>query len=441
MNRGEKRRAHPWRGRLLLGGLACLAGCALLYAGAVLLSHRAERSAEQAWNEAHLTVGELVARYPHRDTNEAARNVEIRAAALGIDLAPRWDESGRRPEAPARQEYAAVRKSLGDYLHRSLEGENPSIPPPPAEIDAFLAGRASDLEQLRRTVEEGEPPVWLRELEEGVNARLPNLLGQISLQRLLLADALVRTRDGHPELAQADLEVSWKLATALEQDPILIVQFIRIAVSRYQVGVLRHVPADSRVWRKRLEIIGDTSAFLDSFRFEIGAFSEMDPTQLLPHMAWWENLAGRVAAPYLRFCAASDLNRWRRAIEQLEERNSFCPSAGESALNWKLPERPWWNQLTESALPNILAAADRVGSLQVDLELTRRWLALSAAHDASGAWPARLPLPEESSACPGQHWSYSHSSAGSAEIHFSREFSRPQSGVKLPLRFGTSSSL
>lgn len=441
MSLGTKGRKRVWRRRLLLGGLVCSAVLALFYGGAIWLSHRAVRHAEQAWDEAHLTLGGLVARYPHRDRNGTARNAEIASAALGIDLAPRWDESGPHPEAEARQGYAAVREPLGSYLQRTLEIEDSSIPPPPAEVAAFLEGHARQLDRLRDGLEAGQPPFWLRELEEGVNARLPNLLGQIDLQRLLLADALLQTREGHREAARADLETSWRLAGALGQDPILIVQLIHTAVGRYQAGVLRHVPVDPGVWDERLESLRDTSVFLDSFRFEVAAFSELDPTQLLPHMTWWENVAGRIAAPYLRFCAASDLNRWRRAIEQLEKRRSLCPSSDETALNWKLPERPWWNYLTESSLPNVLATADRVGSLQVDLELTRRWLALSAARDESGAWPARLPLPEASRACPGERWSYSQTTGGAAEIHFSREFAWPQAGVKLPLRLSTAPSL
>ena len=413
--------------------LALLVAAIASYGLLVVFSHRIEQRSRRAWEVEGNSLDQLVRRYPSRGTNSQAREVETIAAELGLRLVPNWSSRPLRLDPGAVEQWQSVRDALGEFVVTHLRRDDGRIDAPPQAVADYLREHRQVLARLRSVIADSDPPLWRRELDRGPEARLPNLLGQVALHRILVADALEALRGRGWERAAADLEASWSLAAGLREDPVLIEQFVSMAVLRFQAGVLRRLPeADSR-WSERLAGAGDRGLLLDALRHEVAALSMVDPTRLTGELSASERAFGWLAAPYLRVSHADALTRWQQALSGLEQRPSLCPPPGRERLDWRVASRPWWNRL-EDSLQAGFSATGRLLRLQLDLELTRHWLALNLERARSGHWPAELPLGGASAACPEERWLYHVSPEGEVEVRLSRSFPAPMHGWALPLR-------
>ncbi|MDQ7006822.1 MAG: hypothetical protein Q9Q40_06285 [Acidobacteriota bacterium] len=414
-----------------------LAGLLIVaYGLLVVVSHRVDEQARRRWVAAGGSLEELVRRYPSRETNALAGQVEAVAAGMGLRLRPNWEQGGVVPAAPAAAGWASVRELLGDALAATLQRDHPRIDPLPREVAAYLDRQAGALARLRALLAGPVAPLWRRELERGPRARLPNLPGQIGLQQVLTLDALEAIRRGDRARAEADLEASWWLGTSLREDPVLIEQWGSMVVLHFQAGVLRRLaPAPDR-WRRRLASVGGRRLFLDALRHEVAALSKIDPTRLTGDLSLPERLFGALAAPYLRISHADALGRWQQALDGLEARDSLCPPVGRDTLDWRVAAPPWWNRL-EDSLQAGFSASRRLLHVQLDLELTRQWLALDELRREAGSGPLRLPPAGDSEACPGERWIPTVLPDGGVALRLSRALPPPPGGWAPPLRYRT----
>ncbi|MDH3283344.1 MAG: hypothetical protein OEQ13_01280 [Acidobacteriota bacterium] len=405
-----------------------------LYAIGSGIANRKKADVIAAWDGSLGTEDEIFERYPHVEANTAALDIERLSAVLGVDIAPKQYDGRARPTDERSREYGRVKPQVANFLQKSLSRPGAGLSTPPETLAAFFEAHDEEIGALRSVLAAGDLPRWEMHVEELWEAPIPNLLGHITLQRLLLAHALVSAAGGDRDTALADLDASWRLNASLRDSPILISQLIAVAVARMQVGMLRHVDGVPASWRERLAEHDHRASLMESLRYEGWIWTKFDDPELIGMESTLQRVALRVAQPYVRYCLFDTSDRWRHAIERLAEGGQPC---GVPTNQAELHDpAPGWNIMERIVVPNLLGAVDRVARLEIDIELTDRWLALQQLRDENrGAWPAGIAEPEPSAACPGEHWIYAVSESGEASVNLSRELRWPgQVGLILPTR-------
>jgi hypothetical protein len=431
-------RVRPW---LTISAIAVLVVFVLL-AVVLVAGRQASERAREGWEQTLGTPEEIAGRYQPGEANDAALELERLAAAIGVNRALLDVDSRVHPDedgAPPKE----VIWSLGEWVIDELGRPEPGISPTPALVATVLDAHERTLGSIRELMADGELPRWKRSLEwrapnEGT---FPNLLGQLKLQRILAADALSRAQAGDHRTALANLEAGWLLNTALRDEPSAIAQLIAISVSRLHTGLLRRLDADPVVWRPRLAEHDYRRSLHAAFLTEAWIFDQADIVTVLMPDRWWERLAIRATSPYLRLCRADASDRYRRGIVQLGDHPDSCADPKPAVL--ETTPGPWWNWMDRGEalaifVPNVVNAFERVGRLELDIELTDHWLALRDARERNGTWPPTLPASPESSACPGDRWIYEFD-GDVASLHLSREPAWPNIvGLVLPTHFTSS---
>jgi len=188
-----------------------------------------------------------------------------------------------------------------------------------------MNSHAAELATLRRQLLSGPVPRWELQIERLLSAPVPNLGGNIDLQKLLLADALAHVAVGDHEGALERLESSWRLNAALREDPMLITQLVSMAVTRMQVGVLRQLGDAPVIWPSRLNDVGYRDTFLVALQLESRFWIEFDSQgglwaapNVLQRIAW------KVTGPYFRFCMASVSDQMRKRMAALAAAQALC---------------------------------------------------------------------------------------------------------------------
>ncbi len=407
--------------RVALTALALFLLVAVVVSGLLIAIAKRESAVRREWEQRLGSVEELLGRYPPRQANRSALEVEALSAALGIDIATRGYEDRRRPTDEALAAHKTIKTDLHIYLGRQLERADSKIAAPPDEVLAFVERSEANLDALRRHLLGAEQPRWEYDLEALFAAPIPNLLGHIDLQKLLLTHALLAARRGETRSALDDLEASWRLNAALRDDPVLITQLVAMTNTRFQAGVLRRVEAVPVLWQQRMRDIGfretlPTAMLLEGWIWSrITANQRFDATATAPELpyavegmgdwgdrvrGWWAKGIG----PYVRLCLADASDRWRLHVEGLSRFEHLCNRDLAELRSLPAVKAPRWNAFGEIITPNLGAPIERLARLELDTELTARILELRSLRDAEGGWPDPLPANWSTAACPEDRW-------------------------------------
>src|ERR1051325_4458141 len=155
---------------------------ALVLAPAFIVASNRE-SVEARWQRA-AGFSPLVD-YPPRDANPAALRIERLGASLGLPMG----KAGRTPGAPAaKARWNALTPELKAYF-AALRVPSPALAPPASGLSAFLTEPAPRLREVREPLRASEPPRWELHLERGMKYDVPDLLGHLHLQQILLVEA------------------------------------------------------------------------------------------------------------------------------------------------------------------------------------------------------------------------------------------------------------
>jgi hypothetical protein len=409
--------------------------------GGNMWAARREEQCDLAWTAAFGSLDDLKKKYPKRETNEAAKQVEELSKVLGFDLAPSVRTVGTmpRPLAPAE---AKRGQALLDYISTQISKPEASIDAPPEELTRFLEEKRGTLEGIESLVIAGPPPMWSFEISRPErDAPVPNGLGQLRLQRILLARALSAALGGRGDAASRPLEASWNLNESLRTRPETLSLLFAMAIARLQVGVLREVSVDERLWRQRLTTLDPRRPLLDALVLDARLNSSRnwwrDFFRNDGHSPWYKRARDLLASPMERVVMVEYSNLMRDELSRLRG----------SALSDPLPEPPTpargsAAQIIASIwMPYIRSSFARADRLVVDAELTSKILEAKQLRKENGMrWPTAIPA-IETSRFPGASWRYEVSpKGGRMSIAFSRELASPygQSGMKaLPLRFSS----
>lgn len=415
--------------------LILVLGPILAYVAASVLAEVKAKRVRSAWGTTLGPREDFRRRFPRRGSNEAARALETASATLGLDLAPRTLAGRVHPTAKAAERFQRIKPELVRFIEAQLERPTREIDPPLEPLASFLQDHAEALSIVRRLLIEGAIPRWELDAEK-IDGPIPNLLGHLHLHKLLIADVLVRARDGQQEAARAGLEASWRLNLALRDDPILITQLVASGVTRLQAGALRKVDAVPDSWRARLRQLDYRSSIMTALQLEGWMWTMIADLDQVPGPRTWGEVGRFLGRPYVRFCLADASERYRRALARRAAEPIRCGEGAHDAQ--RQLAFPRWNWIGKRMFANVIESLARVDRLRLDLELTDKILGLETARrSTAGAWPATVAGIESSSACPTDHWRYEVQD-GVMTLSLSRQPDwTGQLGAILPVRFSS----
>lgn len=370
------------------------------------------------------------AQFPKSDANGTALELERLSARIGIDLAPRSPVDPSKPDEPApppkdgRARPAPGtenRMPLIEFLQRELAVTNERIGRASPVVEKFFEERESEIEEIESYLLTHEEPRWELDVQARMDAPVPNILGIIRLQRVLLTRALLLARGGNPDAALESMEASWRLQSALITRPELISHLIAIAVARFQAGVLRKIDSPAFGWSERMRSPAAGVAGYEA---------------ALQNEVWLHSREGETSPEFQSYRRA-----WQRFVEIVEERSPCTWS--EEVL------RAAWEEATSDAdedhriifgiaTPNLSNGLLRAQLVAIDSELTALVLdarAERAALRRRPRWPAKL-LSLGTGVCPEAKWTYRALPDGTARFRFETRLDAYE-GIpfRLPLEF------
>ena len=392
-----------------------------------------------AWDGSLGSFEQIVERYPDCEANEAALRVEGLSAELGIDLTPRSIEDRVHPTREAVGRYQQAKLAINQFAEQQLEREGPRLEPPSAKVAEFFDAHRETVEEIRRQLAVDSAPRWARVLARPYRTPLPNLLGHINLQRLLMTDAILRADAGDSPGALITMEASWKLNSALRDLPFLVSQMIALDISRMQVGMLRQIERVPASWGDRLQAQDYRASISTALQVDGWNWMQMvDPGTRPTDDEASRSVLYAVVGPYVSFCTTDLSERWRRRLIELSELGSFCDRDLE-ALGITLSVEPAaWNLVARKTwFGDMDGVLRRLARYELDREMTSKLLELQRVReDSHGPWPASLPGIEQSPTCPEDHWIYEALPGGEVSLAFSRSVEwEGLHGAELPLRF------
>ncbi len=413
------------RSRLVLWLAVALAGLVLTF-WAVRRTRVAGREAEleRSWNEAQAWLKSFEERFPETAANEPALFLEKEAARLGIVLVPAQEPNRLRSSAEEAESFGRIRAALKEYLERHLARPDDLIEEPPEGVREYLRAHGDALSGLSRKILVHDPPAWERDVARGPDAPVPNLLGHIHFQRVLLADALRRAGSGERQQAERMMEAAWKLNEGLQSRPEMISQITAIAIARWQLAALRKMDGLEPAWVERIQDQDARRGFIQALELQAFSFAKGMKESGLPE-TWW--------SPGPRREIVSYTGNTRELAEEIGKENP-CSYDSERARRLWEKRFPRWS-FGEIFFPNSQESLHRMFRLLLESELTAKLFQAKAARAASpdSAWPRELEG-LSSSVCPGARWDY-RVAGETMTISFAGDFPEwLQSGtLKLPL--------
>jgi len=363
---------------------------------------------ESEWPLGLGTLSEAHARYPSAPMSPAAARLVAAAEPLGIDLAPGTRTDVLKSE-PRPMEF--VRRQLDGWVRAQLRTASPQLDPLPAESGEYLAGRAGDLAAVSALLRSNDPINWPQDVRDP-SSPLPNLLGHMQLQRVLIARAFDRSRVGDSG-AWDDLRAAWILARSLASRNELICVLTSLAMGRRADTAARKLPLPFPPWLQEMQSFDYRRAAIAAYQLDapnvddaIYAETSVDGSPL------FRRVVDSVMSPYTRMSASDLTEAHRRTVIAIAAmRQCDFPGLAPSPAWWNLPARV-------ISTPNIDLMWQRVLRLTAEREATLRALRLR-----DGA----PPIPK--SACSDGEWVYTEDG-----FRFSRNIADPGTEA-IPLEF------
>lgn len=406
----------------VVAALAALAGVWIVVGNA--LASRRERETDRAWTATFGSLDDLKKKYPTRATNETAMKLEELTRGTVFDLTPVVGsvERGRHPGSGWNRSQGAV-----DFLLAQIAKPEASIDPPGEEAIRFLEEKRVAVDAIEALLTAEPPAEWTFDPSiPSKERRMPNALGQVRLQRILLARALSAAQGGRTNASARSLEASWNLNESLRMRPEAISALLGIGIARLEVGVLRKVNVEESIWEKRLTALNPRTSLLDwiGLNYRLNSlWTSWNAVKNDADRSSFQPVRDFLERPWYRMEMADCSDRMRIELDRLR---SFPLSdrsfeAENAKKGWGLARI-----LASIAIPNIRNSFARADRLVVDAELTSKVLeAKRLRTENGGRWPAAIPG-IESSRYPGASWRYQVSPDGlRMSIAFSRELASP----------------
>ena len=350
----------------LLGWTAALgaAACLILWGGSSLI---ADNYAGREWPLGLGTLDSVPARFPASQQNEPATKLVALASAAQIDVAP--VVTRRRA---ARSSNVAARLAIADYTKKELARPGAIDAPPPAVVN-LLAATATTMDAVRDHLLSSQPVVWPVDVTKGFDGPMPNLLGHMHIQRLLIARALDKARVGDPA-AWEELHASWQLNRGLWGRPDLMSNLIAVASTRMANDAARKMPRPAPAWLAEMRTFDYVRPMAAAHQAEAYAYEH-------GARAGSRSVRSFLAAPLLRLQALAGAETMRLYVTAAVSADTCDTESAKFAVARAIimtPPRSWL-PIRMFAMPNILGAWDRMLKMRCEIAATQRAVARTSA--------------------------------------------------------------
>lgn len=287
--------------------------------------------------------------YPERfrktEDNATVRSLETLGCEIGLEMAQPKGPGACHPSLLAKRRFEKVKAALNESFNPRKVAEDGSLAPRSAEVAAYLTASRPTLDRVRNVLLSSPPVAWKLDLTEGWGGKVPNTIGFMHLDTLLLARAREEVRNGDREAALSNLEAAWRYNQAVLDSPLLIAQMAGESMTQRQLIVLRSLADAPEPWPRRLMALDLRGRLSIGFRTE--AFMTYQtaavdrPPPDAPIQPWW--LARRFLRDHAR--------RFEAMIAEMERRDirSFDPDEFSREMNGRIPR---WQIASRFLLPD-----------------------------------------------------------------------------------------
>ncbi len=414
------------------------AGAALVwFAGSTAWAARREQQALGAWSTLGVPLPETAASSPKKETNPAARALEKVALPLGIDLRTQADAAAAEPDNPpsdkelTKTEWGRTRGPLTKWATDQAERPEANVQAPPAEVAAWLAGHAAELDTIENALVAGPAPEWAEDQSLLFAAPAPSMAGHMQLHMVLLGRALARAAGGDTAGAEHALLASWNLAAPERQRVDVPSRSIAWIATHLEMGVLRKLPVNAEPWRARLAGWDAREAVKRSWANEAWTTWQAARRRRdagVSSGAPRGSLARIVAGPGRRLEAAAFLDGWRGMTEAAVKSPVSDGDGAKLADAFRAGMGRW--AAAAPPVPGLANAWKRADRLVLEAELTNKVFDIRAKRDPSGAWPVSIPGIEASKA-ENVKWTYAVTAEGRASVATTRALTWPDRATSI----------
>jgi hypothetical protein len=398
-------------------GLGVLAILLWLGAGNLLAAYQ-EGRARRGLAEAGLSMDEFERQHPRTAANAAALAIEAKARVLGCELGLSA-ESRKTDRQPGALDWLYKRELLQFDSSEISRTDGGPIKELPAELDAFLKRNATAIESLEAEILGSGEIVWAREAPGVLDPSFPFSWRFRQLVGVLRFDALDKSRRGDAVGVDRALEAGWKLNSAYRDHPLVIGQFLAIAIDSDLLAALRRLAPASYGWGARLAAHDYRRSFLASLQGELlFASANINGTEDA-EASLWCRFAGAFVAPFSRIWLASYSDLMRHAILQLRAQKDPCTLDLDSVVETLRIHT--WNTSAREALPSLILGYAAATEAALNREVTSRVL---EGRNAVGevAWLKEAGV--GSSVCQSLVWKVEHGPNGAVTLAPSRPLPR-----------------
>lgn len=373
--------------RIVLALLLLVA--AFLAAWWVWILRRDERLRE-TWKQEIFDGVEPAERFPARQPNRTALEIERLAAGLGLDFSTGAREAVVPTEAAAaRWERVAPLLKEHTWVLRANTLDQPPVAS--AELEAFVVEHGGSLARVRDLLVTAPPPSWELHLERGVEAPLPNYIAQLQLHRLLGVSAH-RKLDVDDEAAAAIyLEAAWRLGRDPAENPLMIARLIRLSEIGDEIVAFRRFCSPPSSWHSRLESLDPRPGILRALQIEGWAVHAVE----LPL-----GEGGSLSRSWQRMMFVPLGETVQHSVERLRTEDPLTLDF-EHFTEEEQRQIPRWAPFSRSLYPNLFDAWSK--ALRAELAAEHALLVLEARRRLAGGETiagSRRP----STAVPGLFW-------------------------------------
>lgn len=337
-----------------------------------LLANKAETALNQRWVETLPEFREIERRYPLQQVNKTALALEILGAEMGLELATKTTEGRIRPSDERKAGFKVISEDLGDYVDSVGRAKSLDLVPIPNSVRIFLNEFRQTLDGMCDLLSTSPPPAWERDISRGIWGPLPYLLGQIHLQRLLVAKYLDDVAGQSPENTEHILEASRILNSNLWLRPELVSRLVGMAVANMEAAALRANSEVDPKWADRISDRDYRSSLLECVGVDQWLFAETVRSRKLfgedrAGIRFW--LFDYLSNPLARFEIFKGSEVTRRGVSDLQHK-SFDGFNADLEFEMAKEHASSAGGREPYTVPPIWNYWDRANRLMLSLELT-----------------------------------------------------------------------
>lgn len=233
---------------------------------------------------------------------------------------------------------------------------------------------------------------WKIAYERGEEAELPDMLGLLQLDRIVMARAWLAHEQGRTSEAITSLQTGASIASSLSAEPVLLLQLVRRALDRQHLAIVRVLVVASpspETLEALARIVQDTAPAASAVEALMGELTMHHitvaaylagapaPAGTVPEMMTWR-VTRRLTDPLVKDAEREYLSCLARAVRAARQARYQRGPMADCRCGW-----PFTNLNEES----ILLRADLSGSSRSLAELS---LALLRHRGVHGAYPSDL---------------------------------------------------